>query len=436
MDMPGPIPRTTVTDHARAQQGLSRKLQLGLLVMLGGLAIFGFVIGPASWHVLFESHPAETASDATNALSAHAFRLSDRQWATLKLAPVLLGIFQDSAETDGKIAIDDDLVTPVFSPYTGRVTKLMARAGDTVTRGDPLFAVQASELAQAQNDLFTASANLRTTKAQLLLAQTNEKRQHELFLAQGAAMRDWQQSQVDLAVAQGNANSAAIALAAVRSRLRILGKSEHDINALESTSDPLGLDAETVVAAPITGTVVQRQIGLGQNIVSASSGAAIPVFLIGDLSKVWLIANVREEDAPLLHKGDVVQVHIMALPGQAYHASVTYVAASIDSSSHRLPVRAELENPDRQLKPEMLATFRIIVGEDTSRPSVPEESVVYEGDTAHVWVANPSAKTLELRLIKTGRVHDGKVEVLRGVRAGEQVVAAGSVFIDRALVGD
>ncbi len=97
--------------------------------------------------------------------------------------------------------------------------------------------------------------------------------------------------------------------------MRILGKSDQDIDQIESTPDILQVNAETLVAAPIGGTVVQQQIGLGQNIVSASSGATNPVFMIGDLSKVWLVANAREDDAPRLHIGDPVEVACFRVPG-------------------------------------------------------------------------------------------------------------------------
>ena len=189
--------------------------------------------------------------------------------------------------------------------------------------------MQATELAQAQNDLITAVAGLRTARAQLNLAETNEKRQHALYQAQGAALKDWQQAQVDLATAQGGMNGAQIALAAVRSRLRILGKSDAEIDAIEKAPDPLKLDADTVVSAPIGGTVVQRQVGLGQNIVSASSGASNPVFMIGDLSKVWLVANAREEDAPYLTRRPGGGA-CAGLSRDAFQGRLTYVAASID----------------------------------------------------------------------------------------------------------
>jgi cobalt-zinc-cadmium efflux system membrane fusion protein len=406
-----------------------------LIAVVLGVVLTVFVAGPAVLHLLGLGSPAET-TEAAPQVEGRAFKPTDKQWATLKIQQVEDRVFQNAAETDGKIALDDDLVTPVFSPYSGRVTRLLVKAGDTVEKGDPLFAVQATELAQAQNDLITAVAGLKTARAQLTLADTNEKRQHALYQAQGAALKDWQQSQVDLATAQGGLNSAQVALSAVRSRLRILGKSNDDIDGIENAPDPLKLDADTVVRAPISGSVVQRQVGLGQNIVSASSGASSPVFMIGDLSRLWLVANAREEDAPHLHVGDPVEVHLLAYPDRVFKARLAYVAGSIDATTHRLPVRAEVENPDLMLKPEMFASFRIITGADVTSPSVPVSAVVYEGDAAHVWVADDQAKTLEIRPIQIGHTREGMIQVLDGLKVGDKIVTAGAVFIDRAVSGD
>jgi cobalt-zinc-cadmium efflux system membrane fusion protein len=415
---------------------LPRSVQSVMVGVLLVLLVTAFAAGPAFLHLFGRSEHVTASDEAVVQPDGSAFKPTGRQWATLKIQTVQDQMFQPSAETDGRIALDDDLVTPVFSPYSGRVTRLMARAGDSVQSGDPLFAIRATELAQAQNDLITAAAGLKTAKAQLNLAETNEKRQHALYQAQGAALKDWQQAQVDLAMAQGGMNNASIALASVRNRLRILGKSDADIAAIEATPDLLTLDADSVVRAPIGGTVVQRQIGPGQNIVSASAGATSPVFMIGDMSKVWMVANAREEDAPLLHKGDPVEVSVLAYPGRVFKGRLNYVAASLDAATHRLPVRAEVENPQEELKPEMFASFRIITGADASHPAVPQDAVVYEGDTAHVWLADDTAKTLAIRPIKPGRSRNGMVEVLAGLKAGDKIVTAGAVFIDRAATGD
>jgi cobalt-zinc-cadmium efflux system membrane fusion protein len=420
-----------VTVHPVA---LSRKRQLILLGVVTVLAGAGLFLGPRALN-----KTEETAAPADSQATADGgFKATATQWADLKIEPVKQRDFPLAEDTDGKIASDDDLTTPVFSPYTGRVVKLFAHAGDTVHLGDPLFAVQAAEFAQGQSDLIAAAATLKTAGAQLTLTETNEKRQHELFLAHGAAQKDWQQSQVDLASAQGGFNTARIALAAVRNRLRILGLTDPEIDAVEQAADVRKLETAGIVYAPIDGIVVQRQVGPGQNIVSAAGGGSgLPQFQIGNQSKVWMLANVREEDTSSVHLGDPVEVSVPAYPGRVFPGKITRVSPGIDPVSHRLPVWAEVDNPGGVLKPEMFARFRIISGPAPGpSPAVPDKSVVYEGATAHVWLANDANKTLSIRQIKVGRVIDGEVQVLEGLKQGDKVVTSGAVFIDRAATGD
>ncbi len=424
----------TANASAKGPVRLSRKRQLILLIVVTGLVGVGVFLGP---RVLRK--PEEAVAPSESQITANGgFRTTNAQWADLKIEPVKLVDFPRAEDTDGKIAIDDDLTTPVFSPYTGRVVKLFARAGDVVHQGDPLFAVQAAEFVQGQSDLISAVATLKTARAQLELTTTNEKRQHELYLAHAAAQKDWQQSQVDLANAQGGLNSALIGLAAVRNRLRILGKTDAEIDAVENATDVRTLNPIGVVSAPIDGIVIQRQVGLGQNIVSAANGGgAGPQFQIGNVSKVWMLANVREENASHVHLGDPVEVTTLAYPGRVFKGTITRVSPSIDPVLHGLPVWAEVANPDGLLKPEMFASFRIISGAANGpSPAVPDRAIVYEGAEAHVWLANPADKTLALRQIKVGREIDGTVQVLTGLKPGDEVVTSGAVFIDRAASGD
>jgi membrane fusion protein, heavy metal efflux system len=387
--------------------------------------------------VPWKSRKAGAPHDAAQAEDGR-FKVTAAQWADLKIEAVKQIEFPLAEDTDGKIANDDDLTTPVFSPYSGRVVKLPARAGDIVHRGDPLFAVQATEIAQGESDLISGMATVKTAGAQLTLAQTNEKRQHELFLAHGAAQKDWQQAQADLASAGGGLDTARIGLAAVRDRLRILGKTDAEILTVEQAADVRTLDSTGVVFAPVDGIVVQRQVGLGQYIVSAAGGGSgAPQFQIGSLSKVWMLANVHEESAPDIHLGDPVQVTVLAYPGRVFVGKITRVSPSIDPATHRLPVWAEVDNPDGLLKPEMLAWFRILSGPAAgTSPAIPEKSIVHEGATARVWVADETGKTLAIRQIKIGRETDGVAQVLEGLKPGDRVVTSGAVFIDRAAAGD
>ena len=339
------------------------------------------------------------------------FRPTAQQLKTLTLATVSVHAFSSEETTEGKIAVDADRETPVFSPYSGRVTRLMAVLGQTVKAGAPLAAIDASEFVQAQNDLGVASA-------QVALARINEARKHALYDAKGGSLQDWQQAQADLTTAE-------VALSAVRNRLRILGVPAAEIDSLEHARK---LDPVILLAAPIAGIVVDRQVGPGQYV---QSGSSTPQFTIADTSIVWLLAYAREADAGFVKPGQPVDVSVLAYPKRIFHARVSYVSATIDPATHRLAVRAAIDNRDGALKPEMFASFRIVTSGPSESPAVPEEAVVYEGEAAHVWVAL-SDGTLAYRAIRTARRSGGLVEVLQGLAPGERVVTKGSVFIDQA----
>jgi len=340
------------------------------------------------------------------------FRASPQQLKTFTIQPVQTHAFVSEALTDGKIGVNADRETPVISPYSGRVTRVIAQLGDTVRAGAPLATLEASEFVQAQNDLEVAVSQAK-------LARINESRKHALFEAKGGSLQDWQQAQSDLAGAETALNS-------VRKRLQIFGKSPADIAKLESLQT---IDPAATLAAPIAGVVVDRQVGPGQYL---QSGGA-PVFTIADPTSVWLLANVRETDAGLVKLGQSVDVRVLAYPNRIFKARVTYVAALVDPVTHRLLVRAEIDNRDLALKPEMLATFRILTSGAVESPAVPEAAIVYEGDAAHVWVVAGDG-LLTYRAIHPGRNNDGLVEVLDGLTAGERVVTKGGLFIDQAAV--
>jgi cobalt-zinc-cadmium efflux system membrane fusion protein len=410
-------------------QALPRRRQLAIV---GVLAVVVIII--ASGWSLIVAPRAEAPEKPSSPAAPGTFTPTKEQWAGLKFETVATKVFRPEQTTEGNIAIDDDLNTQVFSPYSGRVTKLIARLGDTVEQGAPLMAVEATEFVQAQNDLISALSALKTAQSQLNLAQIAEKRNHDLYLANGGALKDWQQSQADLVSAQNGLRSAEIALAAVRNRLRILGKNDKEIAAIESAPTQR-MDPVATVPAPIAGTVIQRQVGLGQNIQSVAAGASTPVYTIGDLSTVWLVANLREADAGLMRLGEPVEVRVLAYPGRVFRATISWVAPSIDANTHRLLVRADVENPDGALKPNMFGNFTIVTGEASATPAVPQEAVVYEGETARVWVAG-AGETLALREIRAGSIADSMVEVLSGLSVGDKVVTSGSVFIDRAAKAD
>jgi cobalt-zinc-cadmium efflux system membrane fusion protein len=350
------------------------------------------------------------------------------EWASLTIQPVTERAFRAEHVTEGKIAVDEDRSTPVFSPYAGRVTKLLARPGDSVTQGQALFVIEAADTVQAQHDFVAASGGLNKAKSALDLAQLQDKRAKDLFEGRAVPLKDYQQTQATLIQAQNDLRSAQTALEAARNKLRILGLTEETIAAFQEQGR---INPETTILAPIAGTVVQRKIGPGQYV---NAGASDPVFVIGDLSTVWLTAFVRETDASAVAVGQEMTFNLLALPSRTLTARINYVATAIDPATRRLMVRATVDNAGGQLKPEMFATVTIYAPGDQPSVGVPKQALIYEGSEVRVWVAHED-KTIELRQIKTGLTNGDLVEVHGNLKSGEQIVTKGSLFIDRAASG-
>jgi membrane fusion protein, heavy metal efflux system len=378
------------------------------IVLAGGALVVALAIGA----VIGKRHGAAPEAGApTQQPAGDSFHLTDEQLRSIATEPVVTLKFHSEAISDGKIAFNADTLTPVYSPYSGRVTRVLVPQGALVGRGNPLFEVEASEFAQGESDLLAASAQLK-------LSAILELRKHAAYDAHGGSLQDWQQAQNDLAVAQAS-------LAAVRNRLRILGLSDANIDAISAGGSA---DAVVAVDAPIAGLVVDRQLGPGQVL---QPGGSTALYTIADLSTVWLVANVRETDAPQVRIGQAVTAHVIAFPDRDFKARLTFVGATVDPASRRVAVHAVIDNADGLLKPEMFASLVITTSADSEAPAVPQEAVIYEGDSARVWLLL-AGNDVGLRRIRVGRQRDGKVEILEGVSAGQRVVTRGALFIDRA----
>ena len=391
------------------------------LLALAGAAVYGFVpfAGAKRGH-------SEVSSQSRKGLSRYT--PSQAEWASLTIQPVTELAFRAEHVTEGKIAIDEDRSTPVFSPYAGRVTKVLARPGDSVVKGQPLFVIEAPDNVQAQNDFIAAMTAMNKAKSALDLAQLQGTRAKDLFEGKAVPLKDYQQSQATLIQAENDMRSSQTAMEAARNKLRILGLTDEDIATFQ---EKRRINPETTIFAPIAGTVVQRKIGPGQYV---NAGASDPVYVIGDLSTVWMTAFVRETDCANISVGQEVTFNVLALPGRTIPARLNYVATAIDPATRRLLVRATIDNKKGLLKPEMFANVTIYSASDHPAVGVPKQALIYEGDQVRIWVARED-KSIELRQIKPGLTNGDLVEVVGNLRPGEQIVTKGSLFIDRAASG-
>lgn len=394
-------------------KGLPRGAQLRILG-IGAAVTAGVLILVPVLRDTLSARPAPTPPRMVDG----GFRPDSSQWANITLGTVTARKFPGLVSVEAQVATDDETTTQVFSPFTGQVLNIPVRAGDHVVKGQVLATVAASEAMQSEGDLMAAVIAVRN-------ADANEARQHALYNDGSAALKDWQQAQADQATATG-------ALIAARGKLHALGFGDAQIHAMESQRKDRAFAPPAALTAPIAGTVIQRLVGPGQFVQAASTN---PVFAIGNLDRLWLIGNVREEDATQMRVGEAVDVTVPAVAGRVFPARLSWVAPGIDATTHRLAIRAEIVNPDGLLKPAMFATMLVHTGGDRVSSAVPEMAVIHEGDQSHVWLSAGGAGLVRRR-IQPGRLQNGYLEVLSGLKPGDRVALAGSLFLDSAANSD
>src|SRR3954467_23722 len=213
-----------LNDFTKRLQMFSRQQRVVALALLtlAGLAVYGFVhiSGAKSGH-------SEVSSQSRKGLQRYT--PSPAEWASLTIQPVSERGFRAEHVTEGKIAIDEDRSTPVFSPYAGRVTKLLAKPGDSVVKGQPLFVIEAADNVQAQNDFIAAMTAMNKARSALDLAKLQAQRAKDLFEGKAVPLKDYQQSQATLIQAQNDMRSSQTAMEAARNKLRIFGLTDEDI---------------------------------------------------------------------------------------------------------------------------------------------------------------------------------------------------------------
>ena len=412
-----PLPATR-----RLDAGQQRRLLL--IVAAVFLAIF---LLSALWRSI--TTPADRPA-AT--LPAGVFVATPDQLAQMKVETVGDGIAGSHVDATGTISVDEDHSTPVLLPYSGQVAAVFVQAGQHVVQGQPLMKIASPDVVEARNTLAATAAARATAAAQLKIATDNAQRQQAIYQTAGGALKDYRQAQSDVVSAQSTLRSADSALTTARDKLALFGKDPAEVSQLQQAGNGSGVSTQTVYRSPVSGVVATREVAPGQYV---GAGGDKPVMTIADFGHVWLIAQLPEGDAAMVHVGDAVEVTTPAYPGRTFHAVIDNVAAALDPATHRLPVRATVANPDEALKPQMFATFQIARAA-TSGASilVPAAAVIHEGDTARVWVVGPN-RQLHAQTVTVSGDSDGLESIASGLKRGDRIVTAGALFVNEAGSG-
>jgi len=345
-------------------------------------------------------------NDNPQAAASNTIKLTDAQRRNIKLYTVTNAKYRKSVDTTGVVDFDNDQATIMLAPFSGPVSRLLVSPGDQVNKGDPLAIVSSPDYAAA---LGTYRKTLAAASNARRLADVDK----DLLEHQGVSRREEEQAQSDAAGAEGDRDAALQALLALGVDPAII----RDVEAGKSTTS-----AEGVIRAPITGTVVEKNITPGQLLQAGTT----PVFTVADLSRVWVQAHIFDSDLASVHTGDLAEVTgtSKTLPG-----TVDNIAAEVDPNTRSIAVRVVVNNPGDYLKKQMYVGVRIRDRQQSQGLLVPVSAVLRDDENLpFVYVTQSDGGFARQRVTLGPRTGDQYV-ISEGLRAGQQIVVDGALFV-------
>ena len=338
---------------------------------------------------------SNTQSDAMRVIAPESLR------SQIQVSEVVGQDMSDTLRAAGQIDFDEQALTRIGASVTGRVTQIQATLGQVVNKGDTLALINSSELSGSQ----LAYLKARSEKE---LHRRNMERAKTLFEADviSAAELNRRESEYEIAAAETRA---------AQDQLRVLGVSPKSIERLGSTGT---IDSVASVMATIKGVVVERKIAAGQ-VVQPSD----VLFAVADLSRVWAVAQVPEQQV-----GQAVSIEVPALGHEKLEGKLIYVGQTVNPETRTVLVRTELDNKSGRLKPSMLASM-LIESAPVQRLVVPITAVVRQDDTDHVFV-ELSANSFRLTPVKLAAEQNGQRVVLEGLKPGMRIVSDGAFHLN------
>jgi cobalt-zinc-cadmium efflux system membrane fusion protein len=331
--------------------------------------------------------------------------------AGIKSEPVVLRAVDEVLSLSGTIGYDENQVARVAPRIGGRVTKILADFGDTVRSGQVLAEIDSPDLGQAL-------ADWRKSRSVFTVRQRDYERAQRLLDGKAISQSEFLSREGEFLIAKAEMESK-------DSHLHLLGLSHDEVARLTAEEE---LKSAFPLRSPIAGKVIDRQINPGE-VVEASK----PLFTVGDLSNLWLLARVYEKDLRHLHVGQDVDVSSDALPGETFAGRVDYIGDQVDQDSRTVRARAVLRNPDGKLKPGLFVVAHVVVGSGTPVVVVPASAVQDIDGVATIFV-EVTPGVFEPRPIETGRVGKTFVEVVKGIEPKSLVVSQGTLTLKTELL--
>jgi membrane fusion protein, heavy metal efflux system len=345
------------------------------------------------------SAPAATASNV---------RLTAAQRQHITLDTLAPSRFRRTLETTAAIDFDNDQATSVLAPFSGPVSRLLVSQGDEVGKGQPLAIVDSPDFAAAvsayQKSLATARTNRRLADLDKDLLEHN-----------GVSQREYAQAQTDAVNAEADRDAALRALVSLNVPPEVI----EAIRQGQPVSDPGG-----IIRSPVSGTVVEKLITPGQLLQAGTT----PCFTVANLSRVWVIARLFGSDLAAVSVGDPADV-VTGVDAHNFPGRVDKISALVDPDTRAVDVRVVVENPQHALRKGMYVRVLIHSRSESTGLLVPISAVLRDDENLpFVYLAQSDGSFARRQITLGSRVADD-YEIPAGLRAGDQVVVAGGLFV-------
>jgi len=347
-------------------------------------------------------------ANGASTVTASNVRLTAAQRQNIHLYTLAPSRFRRTLETTAAIDFDYDQATSVLAPFSGPVSRLLVSQGDEVGKGQPLAFVDSPDFAAAVSAYQKALATARTDRR---LAELDK----DLLEHNGVSQREYQQAQTDALNAEADRDAALRALVSLNVPPEVI----EAIRAGRPVSNPGG-----IIRSPVSGTVVEKLITPGELLQAGTT----PCFTVANLSRVWVIARLFGSDLAAVSVGDPAEV-VTGLDTANFPGKVDKISALVDPDTRAVAVRVVVDNPQHSLRKGMYVRVLIHSRADSTGLLVPISAVLRDDENLpFVYLAQADDSFARRQITLGSRVADS-YEIQAGLRAGDQVVVAGGLFV-------
>lgn len=356
-----------------------------------------------------DSDSTAANSSSKNSSGAELFTIPQNQMAHVQVLTVQPTTLTRSLRLTGAVAYNSFHTTPVITQVSGPVSRVAVVPGQRVKQGEPMLYVASPDYSQLRTNYLKA-------KDAYALAQKANSRAQDLYQHHAIAEQNLEQAESAEVQASGD-------LASAQAALKVMGITDPDALVKGPAS------FEVPVKAPISGLVVEQDVSAGQLLQPGTTQC----FMISDVSNVWVLVNVYQKDLPYVHVGDPVTIQTDSY-SDVFHGRISYVAASLDPNTRTLQARIETPNPGEKLKKDMYVTATVNAGAIKNAIALPDAAILRDSDSQNqpfVYAAAGSGQ-FGRHPVTVGESLNGQTEITSGLKAGDQVIGNGSLFLQFA----